>query len=173
MTEYSFIGKDILRVDGLEKVTGDAIFTTDISLPGMLVGKIKRSPFPYAKILSIKVDKACKLPGVRAVITAKDVDQFPYGPIIADELPLADTYARYAGEEVAAVAAVDVETAEKALDLIEVEYQELPYVMDAEKAMAHGAPAVHPEREKAKQNIAHSIEYVRGEGEAAFEQDYH
>ena len=170
MAEYAVIGKSIPRVDGLEKVTGKAIYAGDIMLPGMLIGKVKRSPYPFAKILSINTDKARKLPGVEAVITAENVVQCPYGVIINDELPLADGYARYAGEAVAAVAAIDDETAEEALDLIEVEYEELPYVLDAEEAMAPGAPVIHPERKEAKQNIAHHLEYMRGEGEAAFKQ---
>ena len=79
MAEYSFIGKSIPRPDGLAKVTGEAVYTSDIYLPGMLVGKVKRSPYPFARILSINTDKARKLPGVAAVITARDVVQFPYG----------------------------------------------------------------------------------------------
>ncbi len=170
MAGYSFIGKDIPRVDGQAKVTGEAIFTTDIQLPGMLFGKILRSPYPFAKILSINTDKARKLSGVKAVITAQTVTQFPYGPVITDELPLADRYVRYSGDEVAAVAAVDDETAEEALDLIKVEYEELTPVLDPEEAMQPGAPAVHPERAEIVQNIAWHIEFVRGDGEAAFKQ---
>lgn len=168
--EYSFIGKSILRVDAQVKTTGEAIFSTDIQIPAMLYGKILHSPYPFAKILSINADKARKLTGVRAVITAQDVTQFPYGPVIADELPLADKYVRYVGDEVAAVAAVDVETAEEALDLIEVEYEVLSPVFNVEKAMERGAPAVHPEIEEVKQNIAYHLDFVRGEGEAAFKQ---
>jgi len=170
MAQYSCIGKSIPRVDGLEKVTGEAIFSTDIQLPGMLCGKIKRSPYPSARILSINTDKALKLKGVKAVITAKDVVQFPYGLFVDDELPLADKYARYIGDEVAAVAAIDADTAEEALDLITVEYEELTPVLDPEKAMEPGAPTVHPERESIEQNITYRIEYVRGDGEAAFKQ---
>ena len=168
--EYSFIGKSIHRVDGREKATGEAMFSTDIQLPGMLYGKIKRSPYPFARIIAIHTDQARGLPGVRAVISAKDVVQFSYGPIIADELPLADKYARYVGDEVAAVAAIDVETAEEAIDLIEVEYEELTPVLDPEKGMDPGALEVHSEREEVKQNIAFHVEFTRGEGEAAFKQ---
>jgi len=170
MAEYSVVGKSVTRVDALEKVTGEAEYCTDIKVPGMLCGKIKSSPYPFARILSIDTDKARKLRGVKAVITARDVVQFPYGYFVDDELPLADKYARYVGDAVAAVAAIDTDTAEEALDLITVEYEELTPVLDAEKAMEPGAPAVHPEREEVKNNIAHSIEYVRGEGEAAFKQ---
>ena len=98
MEEYSVIGKGIPRVDALEKVTGEAIYSTDIYLPGMLIGKIKRSPHPSTKILSINTAKACKLAGVKAVITAQNVVQFPFGVAIKDELPLAETYVRYAGD---------------------------------------------------------------------------
>ena len=146
MAGYSFIGKDIPRVDGQAKVTGEAIFTTDIQLPGMLLGKILCSPSPFAKILSINTDKAQKLPGVKAVITAQTVIQFPYGQVIADELPLTDRYVRYVGDEVAVVAAVDDETAEESLDLIKVEYEELTPVLDPEEAMQSETPAVHPKR---------------------------
>ena len=170
MSEYSVVGTDIPRVDGLEKATGEANFSTDIQLPGMLCGKMKRSPYPFARIINIDTDKARKLRGVKAVITARDVTQFPYGPGAADEFPLADGYARYIGDEVAAVAAVDYETAEEALGLIDVEYEELTPVLDPEKATSPGAPAIHPEREDVKQNIAFHLEFVRGEGEAAFKQ---
>jgi len=166
--EYEYVGKSVLRLDAQEKVTGEAIFTTDIQLPGMLFGKIKRSPYPFARILSIDIDKAQKLTGVKAIITARNITQFPYGPIVADELPLADSYARYVGEGVAAVAAVDEETADEALDLIKVEYEELTPVLDAEKAMEPEAPAVHPERAAVKQNIGYHLDFVRGEGEAAY-----
>ncbi len=168
--EYSFIGKSVPRVDAREKVTGEAIYTTDMYLPGMLYGKILRSPHPFARILSIDTDKARKLVGVKAVITAGDITQFPYGPVIADELPLADKYARYVGDSIAAVAAVDEETAEEALDLIKVEYEELTPVLDPEAAMQPGAPAIHPENEETVHNIARHIEFVRGDGEAAFQQ---
>ncbi len=170
MAEYSTVGKSIPRVDGLEKATGKAVFTGDMHLPGMLTGKIKRCAYPFAKILSINTEKARKLTGVKAVITAKNVTQFSYGYVVDDELPLANTYARYAGEEVAAVAAIDEDTAEEAIDLIEVEYEKLPYVLDAEEAMKPGTPVVHLNRENAKQNIAHHVEFIRGQGEAAFKQ---
>lgn len=141
MAEHPVVGKGIPLLEGLEKVTGEAIYSTDIQLPVMLFGKIRRSPYPFAKILSINTDKASRIPGVNVV-------QFPYGSFVKDELPLADKYARYAGDAVAAVAAIDVDTAEEALDLIDVEYEELSPVLDAEQAMAPGAPAVHQERKE-------------------------
>ena len=169
MAVYSCIGHNVKKIDSLDKVTGKAVFTSDISLPGMLCGKVKASPFPFARILSINTDKAEALHGVRAVITARNVPQYPYGLFLDDEIPLANTYVRYTGDIVAAVAAIDEDIAEEAIDLIEVEYEELTPVFSAEAAMKPGAPAVHPERKNVKRNIAHRIEYVRGEGEAAFE----
>ena len=114
MEENFFVGKNIPRVDGREKAIGKAIYSTDIQLPGILTGRIKRSPYPFAKVLSINTEKAQRLIGVKAVITARSVTQFPCGPMIADELPLADSYVRYIGDEVAAVAAIDADIAEEA-----------------------------------------------------------
>ena len=168
--KYSVIGNSTPRLDGIEKVTGEAVYSADISFPGILIGKIKRSPHPFAKILSINTYKARKLAGVKAVITAQTVAQCPYGVYVADELPLADKYVRYFGESVAAVAAVDIETTEEALDLIEVEYEELPPVLNPEEAMADGVPAIHPEITGIKQNIIDHLDFARGQGEAAFEQ---
>ena len=168
MTEHSFIGERVPRVDALEKVTGEADYCADLKIPGMLFGKIKRSPYPFARILSIDTSSAQKLPGVRAVITAQDVTQFAYGLVLLDELPLASDYVRYIGDEVAAVAAVDEDTAEEALDLIRVEYEELTPVFDPEKAVEPGAPAIHPELEGVKHNVAHHINFVRGDGDSAF-----
>ncbi|MFH0914296.1 MAG: xanthine dehydrogenase family protein molybdopterin-binding subunit [Chloroflexota bacterium] len=164
---YSVIGKSVKNIQAIGMVTGQAHYTVDIELPGMLCGKIKRSPHPYARIASINISKAGKLPGVKAVITAQTVTQFPFGPFIRDQLPLAREYVRYIGDEVVAVAAVDEETAEDALSLVEVEYERLEPVLDMGKATAPNTPAVHPELENISNNIAYHIEYVRGEGAAA------
>ena len=170
MADYRFIGKSIPRVDAREKVTGEAVYSSDIHLPGMIVGKCKRSPHPFARILTIDCQKARRLRGVHAVITARDVAQFPYGEYADDQLPLCDSYAHYAGDEVAAVAAASAEAAEEALDLIAVEYEILGPVFNLEEAIAPGAPAVHPELKAVKQNIAYQIDLSRGEGAAGFEQ---
>ncbi len=169
MAEYTYIGKSIPRNDGLKKVTGEAVYTGDIQVPGMLSGKIKTSPYPFARILAVNCEKARRLPGVKAAISAHDIVQFPFGPRVVDELALAHPYARYAGEAVAAVAATDPDIAEEALELIEVEYEELAPVLNAEKAKEPGSPLVHPEREDARPNIPWQIDFVRGEGEAAFQ----
>jgi len=168
MEQYSHIGKSIPRVDAQVKAAGEAAYSCDIKIPGMLLGKCKRSPHPFARIVSIDIAKALKLPGVRAVITARNITQSYFGEFVSDQLPLCDQYAYYAGDEVAAVAAIDDDIAEEALDLIEVEYEVLSPVFDSEKAMEPGAPAVHPELEGVKQNIVFRINFERGEGEAAF-----
>ncbi len=153
MAEYSIIGKSLPRVDAVVKVTGDAKYTADMILPGMLYGKLLRSPYPHARILNIDVSKAQKLPGVRAVITGKDTPGKKFGRyqddqlVFVDQLALAIDKVRYIGDEVAAVAAVDEDTAQEALDLIEVEYEELPAVFDPEEAMKPGAPQIHDHAE--------------------------
>ncbi len=135
--EFSIIGRRLRKVDGLDKSTGRARFTDDIALPGMLHGKILRSPHPHARIVSIDTSKAEALDGVRAVITGRDMP-VAYGiiPWTPDEYPLALDRVRYIGDGVAAVAAVDEDTAIRALDLIQVEYELLPAWLDPEAAIA-------------------------------------
>ena len=143
-----FVGQDVPRVDGVEKVTGKAKFTGDLVIPGMLHGKILRSPHPHARIVGIDAAKAQTLPGVAAVLTAADVaDIDPYysgRPVIAIQK------VRYAGEPVAAVAAIDERRAQEALSLIAVEYEELPAAVDLEAALDRGAPQIH-------ENSSHNI----------------
>ncbi|MDI7261328.1 MAG: molybdopterin-dependent oxidoreductase [Thermodesulfobacteriota bacterium] len=148
MKEYEIIGRPLPRVDGIEKATGQGKFTVDMVLPAMLHGKFLRSPYPHAKILSINVEKAKKLPGVKAVITRDEVAGIRYAFVDtprypADETPLAVDKVRYIGDEVAAVAAIDLDTAEEAIHLIEVEYKPLTPVFDSEEAMKPGAPDIH------------------------------
>ncbi len=148
MEEYEIIGKPLPRIDGFEKATGQAKFTVDVSLPGMLHGKFLRSPYPHARILSIDAEKAKKLQGVKAVITRDDLAGIRYAFVDtprypADETPLAVDKVRYIGDEVVAVAAIDLDTAEEAIRLIEVEYEPLPSVFDPEEAMKPGAPDIH------------------------------
>lgn len=145
MKEFSFIGQPIERVDGREKAMGEAKFLRDLKIPGLLYGKILRSPYPHARIVSIDAEKAKKLPGVRCVITAAETPQikFSYAPHLADKLPLANDKVRFVGDEVAAVAALDQDTAEEALKLIEVAYEELPAVFSPEEALAWDAPKIH------------------------------
>jgi putative selenate reductase molybdopterin-binding subunit len=142
---FSVVGKRIPLRDAVEKVKGGVVFTSDISSKGMLYGKILRSPVPHARIRHIDISKALKLRGVKAVITAKDTPliKFSISPTWADKLILADKIVRYIGDEIAAVAAVDEEIAEEALELIEVGLEELPAVFDPIEAMKAGAPLVH------------------------------
>ncbi|MBS3815166.1 MAG: xanthine dehydrogenase family protein molybdopterin-binding subunit [Hadesarchaea archaeon] len=140
--EYSYVGKNIERIDAFEKVTGNAIYTQDIELPGMLHAKFKKSPRPHAKITSIDTSKAEELAGVRTVITGKDVP-FKFGKYIQDRDILARKKVRYVGEPVAAVAADTEEIAEKAIDLIDVEYKDLEPIFNAQKALKDDSPRVH------------------------------
>jgi 4-hydroxybenzoyl-CoA reductase subunit alpha len=146
--EYRVLGKKIRRVDGVAKVTGSARYTADMTLPGMLTGKILRSPHPHAKIVRIDTTEARALAGVAGVITAEDTLNIPFGnwrryPHLLDEHPLTPDKVRFIGDEIAAVAAVDEDTAEEALNLIEVEYELLPAVFDPVEAMEEGAPQIH------------------------------
>ena len=145
MEEYSVIGKRIPRIDGRVKVTGEARYAADFELPGMLWCKILRSPYAHAKILNVDTSRAERLPGVKAVCTGKDFGGWTWGwmPKTRDEPPLAVDKVRYLAEAVAAVAAVDEDTAEEATELIKVEYEELPGVFDPEEAMKEEAPQVH------------------------------
>lgn len=143
------VGKSVPRIDAREKAFGEARYVFDMHLPGMLVGKMVRSPHPHAKILSIDTSAAEKLEGVKAVVTARDTPKIKFGsneyffPYTVDQLPLEDEKVRYVGDEVAAVAAVDEETAEKAVSLIDVKYEVLPAVFDFQEAMKPGAPLIH------------------------------
>ena len=139
------IGKAIVRGEGPDKVSGKSIYTADISQPGMLWGKILRSPYPYARISRIDTSAAEALPGVHAVVTGKDMPGAKIGRRMVDMPVMAQDVVRFVGEKVAAVAAVDKETADEALLLIDVEYEELTPVYDAEEAMKSDAPNLHPD----------------------------
>lgn len=145
---YEYVGKNVPKVDALEKALGRAVYINDVSFPGMLYGKTLRSPYAHARILNIDVTQAVQLPGVRAVLTGRDLPGGLFGPFIKDEPVLAVNKVRYIGEPVAAVAAIDPDIAEEALDLIEVDYEELPAVFDPLAAMAEGAPLIHEDVEK-------------------------
>src|SRR5437667_4657893 len=115
--KFSVVGHRVQRVESYDKVTGESEYIADISLPWMLIGKILRSPYPHAKILRIDTSRAVKLRGVRAVVTAEDTIKRPWGAFFADQYILSVWKSRYVGEEVAAVAAIDSDTDEEALDL--------------------------------------------------------
>lgn len=153
MGELKHVGKSWKRKDGPDKVTGRAVYSEDVTLPGTLVGRILRSPHAHAKIVSIDTSKAKALAGVKAVITAADTAGIKHGFVEtprypADQEVLARDKVVHVGEEVAAVAAVDAVTAQRALDLIAVEYDPLPAVFDPFEAMQPGAPEIHPSHPK-------------------------
>ena len=137
------VGKSPRRGDLIDKVTGKLVYGTDFTLPGMLHGKALRSPYPHAKIVSIDVERARQLSGVCAAITSDDLPEHRFGSSIQDEPFLARGKVRYAGEPVAAVAAINKDIARKAIDLIDVEYEELPGVYDALEAMRPDSVLVH------------------------------
>ena len=132
-----------IRIDGYEKLTGEAKYGADITRPGMLWAKVLRSHVPHARIISIDTSRARALPGVRAVLTGMDLPDCRVGRSMRDMPVLARDKVRFIGEKVAAVAAEDRETAEEALGLIEVEYDELPAVFDPVEAMQPDAPLIH------------------------------
>ena len=130
MAKFRVLGRALQREDGRGKVTGEAHFTADVIRPDMLWGKILRSPLAHARIVSIDTSRARNLPGVKAVITARDVSPKLTGRTLADLPILARDRVRFVGDKVAAVGAIDKDTAEEALTLIDVEYEELPAVFD-------------------------------------------
>lgn len=140
----SVIGHRVPKYDAAQKVTGRADYMIDLKLPGMLYGKILRSRYPHAKILKIDTSRAKSLPGVVAVITAADTPRIRFG-FMKDNLPLKDGKVLSHRDEVAAVAAVDEETATRAVELIDVDYEQLPPVFDPLLAMGEGAPRLHDE----------------------------
>ena len=161
------------KVDGLEKSTGRAVYTDDVTLPGMLHGKILRSPHPHARILSIDTSRAEALDGVHAVITGRDMPiQYGIIPWTQDEYPLCLDRVRYIGDGVAAVAAIDEDTAIEALSLIRVEYQELPAFFDPHLALnADGStPYVHDAKKEGwNGNITKVVELEFGDIEGGME----
>ena len=181
MGDLDYVGKRILRKDGPEKVTGKAIYSVDIQLGGKLVGRILRSPHAHARILNIDTRRALQVPGVKAIIMAKDTHGIKHGFVEtprypADQYPLAMDKVRFVGEEVAAVAATDVYAADEALELIDVTYEVLPAVFDPEEAMLPGAPEIHPTHPKVKEgllNIGGKTTSAWGDVEAGFQEaDY-
>ena len=145
--EFSLIGKRVPRVDSLSRVTGEVQFSGDLKLPRMLVGKVKRSPLAHARILHVDTSKAEKLRGVKAVVTGQDTAGVKWGVFryTQDMELLPKDKVRYFGDEIAAVAAVDEDTAIEALDLISVDLEELPAVYDPLEAMASEGPLIHDE----------------------------
>ncbi|HZP26808.1 MAG TPA: xanthine dehydrogenase family protein molybdopterin-binding subunit, partial [Dehalococcoidia bacterium] len=145
MANLTTVGVAAERVEGRAKVTGQATYAADVILPGMLWGKLLRSPYPHARIRSIDTSKAKALPGVHTVLTAADLPDIRIGRYIMDIPLLASDVVRFIGEKVVAIAAESPEIAEEAMRLIEIDYEELPAVFDANEAMQPNAPVIHDE----------------------------
>jgi CO/xanthine dehydrogenase Mo-binding subunit len=183
--DNKWIGKRTIRPDGEDKVTGRAAFGADFNQPGMLWGKVLRSPHPHALIKSINTEKAAALHGVKAVMTGRDLVEFPWGrpvPLGIQDLRymsrnvMAREKALYAGHAVAAVAATSAKIAAEAIKLIEVEYQVLPWVIDVDEALKPGAPILHEHMRAGgdkpgvatTSNIAGTLEHKLGDPDAGF-----
>jgi CO/xanthine dehydrogenase Mo-binding subunit len=177
MVTYHVIGQPTRRVDGAEKVTGQARYAADVSLPGTLWGKSLHSPYAHARIVRIDMTAAQQVPGVHAVITGADVRGGLWGRAVKDVPVLAYDRVRFCGERVAAVAAAAEDIAQRALDLIEVEYDELPAVFDPLAALKDDAPMLHPDfnayvgfPQKMAQpsNTYHTTSFEKGDIERGF-----
>jgi carbon-monoxide dehydrogenase large subunit len=174
---YKNLNKAVPRIEGADKVSGNTRYAADIRFPAALSAKILRAPLPHARIIGIDTTRAEKLPGVRAVITGADVAGIMVGLRMKDMPLLAQDRVRYAGEPVAAVAADNDEIAEEALNLIDVQYEQLPFVTDPIEAMRPGAPVLHdnpagyknaPERDTELPNVQSYGKWANGDLEAGF-----
>ncbi len=169
MSRYNVINSRARRIDTPDKATGRAVFIDDMALPGMLYAALLQSPVPHARIVSIDISAAARIPGVKEIVTAKEAGLVPYGvsPARYDETLFCHDRVRYVGDEIAAVAAVDKETAEEAVSKIKVEYEELPAVFTVEDALAEGAPQLH---DAYPGNVCAEVHQEFGDVEAAFAQ---
>jgi CO/xanthine dehydrogenase Mo-binding subunit len=158
------IGSSVPQVSGREKVLGAAQYVGDMKIAGMLHAKVLRSPYPHARIVNIDTSAAKALRGVKAVVTGADTPPNPWGPVNKEHRVLAAGKVRFAGEEVAAVAAIDEATALDALELIRVEYEELPALLEPEQALQPGAPEIH----QGTKNLGREVHIVRGDIDAGF-----
>ncbi len=159
----STLGQPVPQVNARSKVLGRALYAGDIKIAGMLHGKVLRSLHPHARIVRIDTTAARALPGVKAVLTGADAPNTPWGVHHKERYILAKEVVRFAGEEIAAVAAVSEEIARDALDLIHVEYEVLPAQLDPQEALAGRGPQVHADR-----RVAHDMAFHRGDVDAAF-----
>jgi len=170
MTQFDYIGTELPRPDAPDKAAGKAVYIHDFVRPGMLYGKIKYSRYAHARIKAIDTSRAERLPGVRAVITGYNTPQIPIG-FIKDNVALKRDKVRQFRDEVAAVAAIDPDIAAEAVDLIEVEYEELPGVFDPEEALQEGAPLVHETDARGRPKVDNRVpvpwKFVAGDVEKA------
>src|SRR5262245_17781182 len=173
---HRIVGQPIARIDGIDKVSGAARYSADVALPGLCWGKALRSPLPHARIVRIDTSKATALPGVLAVLTARDLPDVLVGRRMFDMPMLARDRVRFIGEKVAVVAALDPDVAEEALGLIDVEYEDLPAVFDPRRAIEAGAPLVHDDpaayegapTERPHPNVQSVLRFKLGDVEAGF-----
>ena len=161
--QLKYVGHSVPRVDGIDKVTGMAKFVGDLRIPGMLQGKILRSTYSHARLVSIDVTQAEALPGVVAVLTASDISDLNL--IYSGRPVIATDKVRYVGEPLAAIAALDLATAEEALSLIQVEYEELPAVVGIDAALKKDAPLIHADKAG---NIGTHEKVLRGDVDQGF-----
>lgn len=168
MQPLGVVGRSIPQIHSLAKSLGAVNFASELRMSGMLYGKVLRSPLAHARIIRIDVSRAKGLPGVKTVLLAQDTPGKRFGISVADQLILAQDKVRFVGDALAALAAIDEDTAEEAVGLIEVEYEELPAVFDPEEALKPQAPLVH-----GASNLASRLQYHRGDVEQGFrESDY-
>ena len=187
--KFRILGQRTPKVDAVDKITGRAQFGSDIRPPGMLVGKVLRSPIAHARIKSIDTSRAKALSGVKAVVTGKDLPDIsagapgPVGSVTAKDYYsskelLARDKVLYHGHPVAAVAAISGDVAEEALGLIDVQYEELPLVLDPLEAMKPGSALLHDDlymkrangQADTPSNVAEHLEMGRGDVDAGFEE---
>jgi CO/xanthine dehydrogenase Mo-binding subunit len=181
VTNNKWIGQNTIRPDGVDKVTGRAAYAADTTMPGMIWGKVLRSPHVHARIKSINTAKAEALPGVKAVVTSKDVIDFPLDKSVMLGIQdmrwmcrnvMAREKALFPGHPVAAVAAINEEIAAAACALIEVDYEVLPHAIEIDDAMKDGAPILHDwhKFEGKPSNIMGKMELKKGDVEAGFKE---
>jgi len=169
MSQLDVVGKSFPQIAAQGKANGKTKFVTDLVLPRMLYGRVLRSPYAHARIRSIDTRRATALAGVKAVVTYEDTPKIKFGPRSEDWTIFAADKVRFYGDEVAAVAAVDKDTAEEALELIQVEYEELPHVISPLDAMKPGAPLVHEDKPG---NIAAEFKIEAGKIDQALDESY-
>jgi len=173
---HRIIGQPIGRLEGIAKVRGEARYSADVALPGLIWGKALRSPLPHARIVRIDTARARALDGVLAVLTAQDLPDVLVGRRMFDMPVLARDRVRFVGEKVAVVAAPDPDIAEEALDLIDVEYEDLPAVFDPAEAIGKGAAVLHENPgayegalpERPHPNVQSVLRYRLGDVEAGW-----
>lgn len=175
---YQTVGKPVPRVEGVDKVTGTTLYVADLPVPGALCGKVLRSPVPHARVGKVDTSQAKKISGVHAVLSGADLPSLLIGQRMKDMPVLARERVRYVGEPVAAVAAESREIAEEALNLIEVEYEEIAPVFDPLEAIRPGAPRIHEDPSRYKNaplvpegipNLQSFTVWKNGELEAGFQ----